>query len=117
MAFSTTGFPEGAPVATGAQIGDSGTGVHLLAGILAALLQRERSGKGQFVECAMMDCVMNLCRVKFRDHQRIENGPLPEYSRQILRTLRRALAMIPEGGNSATPFNVPRADRMTTFTW
>lgn len=80
--LSTTGFPEGAPVATGAQIGDSGTGVHLLAGILAALLQRERSGKGQFVECAMMDCVMNLCRVKFRDHQRIENGPLPEYSRQ-----------------------------------
>jgi formyl-CoA transferase len=80
--LSTTGFPEGAPVATGAQIGDSGTGVHLLAGILAALLHRERSGKGQFVECAMMDCVMNLCRVKFRDHQRIEKGPLPEYSRQ-----------------------------------
>jgi formyl-CoA transferase len=80
--LSTTGFPEGAPVATGAQIGDSGTGVHLLSGILAALLHRERSGRGQFVECAMMDCVMNLCRVKFRDHQRIEKGPLPEYSRQ-----------------------------------
>jgi len=81
-AMSTSGFFDGAPVVTGAQIGDSGTGVHLMAGILAALLQRERTGKGQYVECAMMDCVMNLVRVKWRDHQRIERGPLPEYSIQ-----------------------------------
>lgn len=81
-AMSTSGFLDGPPVVTGAQIGDSGTGVHLMAGILAALLQRERTGKGQYVECAMMDCVMNLVRVKWRDHQRIENGPLPEYSIQ-----------------------------------
>jgi formyl-CoA transferase len=81
-AMSTTGFFDGAPLVTGAQIGDSGTGVHLMAGILAALLQRERTGRGQYVECAMMDCVMNLCRVKWRDHQRIERGPLPEYSVQ-----------------------------------
>ncbi len=81
-AMSTSGTFDGPPVVTGAQIGDSGTGVHLLAGILAALLQRERTGRGQYVECAMMDCVMNLCRVKFRDHQRIERGPLAEYSVQ-----------------------------------
>ena len=81
-AMSTSGFIDGPPVVTGAQIGDSGTGVHLMAGILAALLQRQRTGRGQYVECAMMDCVMNLCRVKFRDHQRIERGPLLEYSHQ-----------------------------------
>jgi formyl-CoA transferase len=81
-AMSTSGFIDGPPVVTGAQIGDSGTGVHLMAGILAALLQRQRTGRGQYVECAMMDCVMNLCRVKFRDHQRIQRGPLPEYSSQ-----------------------------------
>ena len=81
-AMSTSGMFGGPPVVTGAQIGDSGTGVHLLAGILAALLQRERTGRGQYVECAMMDCVMNLCRVKWRDHQRIEHGPLAEYSVQ-----------------------------------
>ncbi|HEX5463727.1 MAG TPA: formyl-CoA transferase [Burkholderiales bacterium] len=80
--MSTTGFFDGPPVVTGAQIGDSGTGVHLLAGILAAIIQRNATGKGQFVETAMMDCVMNLCRVKFRDHQRLENGPMPEYSIQ-----------------------------------
>jgi formyl-CoA transferase len=80
--MSTTGAFDGPPMVTGAQIGDSGTGVHLMASILAAIIQRERTGKGQFVECAMMDCVMNLCRVKFRDHQRIERGPLVEYSIQ-----------------------------------
>jgi formyl-CoA transferase len=81
-AMGTTGLPDGPPIVTGAQIGDSGTGVHLMAGILAALLHRERSGQGQYVECAMMDCVMNLCRVKWRDHQRLQHGPLSEYSNQ-----------------------------------
>ena len=80
--MSTSGFPGGPPVVTGAQIGDSGTGVHLMAGILAAIIQRERTGRGQYVECAMMDCVMNLVRVKWRDHQRLDHGPLAEYSNQ-----------------------------------
>ena len=78
-AMSTSGLQGGPPVVTGAQIGDSGTGVHLMAGILAAIIQRERTGRGQYVECAMMDCVMNLVRVKWRDHQRLDHGPLAEY--------------------------------------
>ena len=77
--MSTSGLQDGPPVVTGAQIGDSGTGVHLMAGILAAIIQRERTGRGQYVECAMMDCVMNLVRVKWRDHQRLGRGTLPEY--------------------------------------
>jgi formyl-CoA transferase len=78
--MSTTGFMDGPPLVTGAQIGDTGTGLHLAIGILAALQHRHRTGKGQFVEVAMMDGVMNLCRVKFRDHQRLTRGPLTEFS-------------------------------------
>src|SRR5215475_932801 len=70
-AASTTGEIDRVPLVTGAQIGDSGTGIHLVAGILAALLHRERSGRGQRVTCAMQDAVLNLCRVKLRDQQRI----------------------------------------------
>ena len=79
-AMSTTGVPEGPPFVTGAQIGDSGTGLHLAIGLLAALHQATRTGQGQYVEVAMMDGVMNLCRVKWRDHQRLERGGLSEYS-------------------------------------
>ncbi len=76
---STTGEIGGFPMVTGAQIGDSGTGIHLVAGILAALLQREKSGRGQRVTCAMQDAVLNLCRVKLRDQQRLAHGVLKEY--------------------------------------
>jgi formyl-CoA transferase len=94
-AMSTTGFEDGPPTATGAQIGDSGSGIHALAGILAALYQRTHSGRGQRVEVAMQDVVLNLCRVKLRDQQRLKHGPLGEYPN---RTFGDA---VPRSGNAS----------------
>src|ERR1043165_1464124 len=64
-AMSVTGEAGGTPLVNGANIGDSGTGMHLAMAILAALVQRGRTGKGQLVEVAMQEAVLNLTRVKF----------------------------------------------------
>jgi formyl-CoA transferase len=69
-AMSVTGFADGPPTFTWPSIGDSGTGMHCVIGILAALMQRHASGRGQQVEVSMQDAVVNLIRVSLRDHQR-----------------------------------------------
>jgi len=69
-AMSVTGVPDGPPTYMWPSIGDSGTGMHCVIGILAALMQRQATGEGQQVEISMQDAVVNLIRVSLRDHQR-----------------------------------------------
>ena len=97
-AASTTGEIDSVPLVTGAQIGDSGTGLHLALGIVTALFHRSHSGKGQRVTCAMQDGVLNLCRVKLRDQQRLEHGPLTEYPQYPNGTFGEAT---PRAGNAS----------------
>lgn len=79
-AASTTGFWDGPPTISAAALGDSNTGMHLAIGILTALRQRDKTGKGQKVAASMQDSVLNLCRVKLRDQQRLDRvGFLEEY--------------------------------------
>jgi formyl-CoA transferase len=70
-AMSVTGFADGPPTYLWPSIGDSGTGMHCVIGILAALMQRHATGQGQQVEVSMQDAVVNLIRVSLRDHQRL----------------------------------------------
>jgi formyl-CoA transferase len=70
-AMSVTGFADGPPTYLWPSIGDSGTGMHCVIGILAALMQRHATGVGQQVEVSMQDAVVNLIRVSLRDHQRL----------------------------------------------
>ena len=81
-AMSVTGFPDGPPTYIWPSIGDSGTGMHCVIGILAALMQRHATGLGQQVEVSMQDAVVNLIRVSLRDHQRL-GRPLARTGNQL----------------------------------
>nr|1VGQ_A Chain A, Formyl-coenzyme A transferase [Oxalobacter formigenes]1VGQ_B Chain B, Formyl-coenzyme A transferase [Oxalobacter formigenes] len=79
-AAATTGFWDGPPTVSGAALGASNSGMHLMIGILAALEIRHKTGRGQKVAVAMQDAVLNLVRIKLRDQQRLERtGILAEY--------------------------------------
>lgn len=67
-AMSVNGEPDGPPTRLGVTLGDTGTGIHLAVGILAAYVQRQRTGEGQRVELSMQEAVMNYTRVAMLSH-------------------------------------------------
>ncbi|QRG07417.1 formyl-CoA transferase [Xanthobacter dioxanivorans] len=97
-AASTTGFWDGPPTVSAAALGDSNTGMHLAIGILTALHARNKTGQGQKVAVSMQDAVINLCRVKLRDQQRLDRvGYLEEYPQYPHGTFSD---VVPRGGNA-----------------
>ena len=97
-AASTTGFWDGPPTVSAAALGDSNTGMHLAIGILTALMGRQKTGKGQKVAVSMQDAVLNLCRVKLRDQQRLDKiGYLEEYPQY---PHGKFTDVVPRGGNA-----------------
>ncbi len=97
-AASTTGFWDGPPTVSGGALGDSNSGYHLAIGILTAIIDRQKTGRGQKVSVAMQDAVLNLCRVKLRDQQRLDQvGYLEEYPQYPNIEFGDA---VPRGGNA-----------------
>ena len=85
-AASTTGWwsgPEDVPTQSGAALGDSNSGMHLLIGVLSALLQREKTGEGCYVYQSMHNACLNLCRIKTRDQLTLDKigylSQFPQY--------------------------------------
>ena len=103
-AASTTGYWKGenaGPTISAAALGDSNTGMHLAIGILTAIIGRQKTGKGQKVACSMQDAVLNLCRVKMRDQQRLEKvGYLEEYPQYPHEMEAFADKVTPRGANA-----------------
>ena len=96
-AMSITGFQENPPTYVVPAIGDSGTGMHMAIGILAALQQRHASGRGQHVEVSMQDAVVNLIRVSLCDHQRF-GAPMPRRGNQMGRGVPSTIYPCAPGG-------------------
>jgi len=74
--FSTTGMPGGPPIKAGPAIGDSGSGMILMGGILAAYIQRQKTGLGQIVEVAQQETVLNITRTMLSLRERL-GDPVP----------------------------------------
>jgi formyl-CoA transferase len=97
-AMSTTGEADGRPLKPGPTIGDTGTGLHAAIGILAALYQRKATGRGQRIEVAMQEAVINFCRIAYSS-QLMWDAPAPRVgNRGVLGTNAPSEAYACKGG-------------------
>jgi formyl-CoA transferase len=114
-AMSITGFPENPPTFVVPAIGDSGTGMHMAIGILAALQQRHATGRGQHVEVSMQDAVVNIIRVSLRDHQR-SGRPMPRRGNQMGTVVPSTVYPCAPGGPNDYVFINAQPQMWATFT-
>ncbi|HXH21962.1 MAG TPA: CoA transferase [Dehalococcoidia bacterium] len=76
-AFSVTGEANGPPMRPGALMGDTGSGLTMALGILAAYIQAQRTGIGQKVEVSMQEAVLNFMRTNLSHRERDATRPIP----------------------------------------
>ena len=88
--------------------------MHMAIGILAALQQRHRTGRGQHVEVSMQDAVTNLLRVSVRDHQRL-GGVQPRTGNQLGRTVPGSTYPCAPGGSNDYVFIFVQAQMWPAF--
>src|SRR5580704_681641 len=114
-AMSVTGFPENPPTLVLPAIGDSGTGMQMAIGILAALQQRHATGRGQHVEVSMQDAVVNIIRVSLRDHQR-QGKPMERHGNQLGQVVPSTVYPCAPGGPNDYVFINAQPQMWATFT-
>lgn len=67
-AMAATGTPGDPPLIERFPVADNATGIHLALGILAALWQRQQTGRGQQVETSLQDTMLSMGRMWFSFH-------------------------------------------------
>ena len=81
--FSITGEPDGPPTLPGVTIGDSGTGVQLGMAILAAYVQKLRTGEGQHIEISMQEAITYYMRTRLAHGGNWGQNPVPRNGSQV----------------------------------
>ena len=81
--LSVTGFPDGPPTLPGTTIGDSGTGSQMAIAILAAYIQRQRTGEGQVIEISMQEAVTYYMRTTIAAASQWNTIPVPRRGNRL----------------------------------
>ena len=101
------GYPDEPPVRPGPTIGDTGTGMLCAMGIIAALYQRMTTGRGQHIQIAMRDAMLNYCRTPM-SRQAARDDQLPRGGNTVFGTAPGDLYKCSPGGSTTGATSLPR---------
>jgi formyl-CoA transferase len=110
-AISITGYPDRPPVRPGPSMGDTASGMSLALGILAAYVEAQRTGRGQKVEVAMQEAVLNVMRTAL-SHRELQDADKPIPRRGNRTTSPIDLYPCAPGGPNDYVYIMPSTPRM-----